>query len=165
MLAYIASGVTFIMWFRRAYNNLHQKLNHLNFSEGWAAGSWFVPFVNLFRPYRIMRELYEETDKLLKRRFEYYVSQVIYSAIGLWWTLWIISGVLGQFDFRWSMHAETIDDLLVGSIIAMITDIVAIPLAFITVKIIKDYSVLETKLYNLKEEEVATVSNSSIEIS
>ena len=42
LIAYIISGIVFIQWFRRAYFNLHQKKEFLSFSEGWAAGSWFV---------------------------------------------------------------------------------------------------------------------------
>jgi len=61
---YSISVITFIMWFRRAYFNLHQKVNHLSYSEGWAAGSWFVPIINLYRPYQIMKEIYIETKKL-----------------------------------------------------------------------------------------------------
>jgi len=59
MVAYITSAVMFIRWFRRAYFNLHQVARVLTHSEGWAAGAWFVPIVNLFRPYQIMKELYE----------------------------------------------------------------------------------------------------------
>ncbi len=161
LVVYIISAVTFIMWFRRAYNNLHKKLSYLNYSEGWAAGSWFVPVLNLFRPYQIMKELYVETDKLLKKRLEFYASQFNYSAIGIWWALWIISGILGQFVIRWSTQAETVDDFIIGSIAALISDVIAIPLAFITVKVIKNYSALETELYNLKEEEAVDNEQSS----
>ena len=47
----IASMVAFIMWFRRAYANLHRLDNVviLNHTEGWAAGAWFVPILNLFQ--------------------------------------------------------------------------------------------------------------------
>ena len=52
----LASIIVFIMWFRRAYNNLHKiGVPHLEFSEGWGAGAWFVPFINLARPYTIMK--------------------------------------------------------------------------------------------------------------
>ena len=30
-IAYLISGITFIMWFRRAYFNLHQKVSSLSF--------------------------------------------------------------------------------------------------------------------------------------
>jgi len=70
MIVYIISAITFIQWFRRAYYNLHLRAELLSYTEGWAAGSWFVPIVNLIRPYRIMTELYEETNELLVKKVE-----------------------------------------------------------------------------------------------
>ena len=54
---YIITVVFFIMWFRRAYWNVHVISSNTQFTEGWAAGSWFVPFLNLVRPYQIMKEI------------------------------------------------------------------------------------------------------------
>jgi len=68
LVAFITSAVTFIMWFRRAYYNLHQKEDYLAHSDGWAAFSWFLPFVNLYKPYQIMKELYMETTNLMERK-------------------------------------------------------------------------------------------------
>ncbi|MDR0666202.1 MAG: DUF4328 domain-containing protein [Campylobacteraceae bacterium] len=68
LIAYIISAVTFIMWFRRAYYNLHQEADSLLYAEGWAAGSWFIPIINLYRPYKIMKELYVKTKELLQKR-------------------------------------------------------------------------------------------------
>ncbi|MBN2680940.1 MAG: DUF4328 domain-containing protein [Bacteroidales bacterium] len=51
IIVYIISAITFIQWFRRAYFNLHLKTKNLSSSEGWAAGCWFVPVLNLFKPY------------------------------------------------------------------------------------------------------------------
>lgn len=65
IIVFISSAVAFIQWFRRAYFNLHQRASNLEFSEGWAAGAWFVPIVNIGRPYRIMKEMYETTIKFL----------------------------------------------------------------------------------------------------
>src|SRR5690554_1359559 len=48
LIVYVISGVTFIMWFRRAYYNLHQRDSNLSYGEAWAAGSWFIPILNLF---------------------------------------------------------------------------------------------------------------------
>ncbi len=50
LVAYIISAVTFISWFRRAYYNLHSKVDNLDNSEAAAAYSWFIPFVNLYKP-------------------------------------------------------------------------------------------------------------------
>jgi len=68
MVVALISAVTFIMWFRRAYFNLHSRVSKLSFTEGWAAGAWFVPIVNLGRPLNIMQELYNKTAALLKEK-------------------------------------------------------------------------------------------------
>ena len=72
LIIIIVSGIVFIRWFRRAYFNLHQKTDYLYNSEGWAAGGWFVPIVCWYKPFQIMRELYEETDKILMNSIEGY---------------------------------------------------------------------------------------------
>lgn len=143
MIVYIVSVVTFIMWFRRAYYNLHQHVRPLLFSEGWAAGSWFVPFLNLFRPYQIMKELYTETKHLLARKELSYSEQFTTRYLGVWWAFWIVTSFLGQFVFRYSLRADTVDELLTTTIAGMAESILNIPLGFLAVKIIKDYSAME----------------------
>ncbi|TRX16514.1 DUF4328 domain-containing protein [Flavobacterium franklandianum] len=58
IVVFILSAITFIQWFRLAYFNLHLRVNRLSYSDGWAAGCWFMPIVNLFRPYQIMKKLF-----------------------------------------------------------------------------------------------------------
>lgn len=158
----IISIVTFIMWFRRAYFNLHQKVKHLAYSEGWAAGSWFVPILSLFRPFQIMKELYTETKIAFEKNNILGTENIGTSALGWWWTLWIISSFLGQFVFRYSQRANGIDEYLVSTVASMIQNIVGIPLAIITVKVIKDYSSIEYMLADIKDEEKPNTSSEAI---
>jgi hypothetical protein len=157
LIAYIISAVTFIQWFRRAYFNLHLKVNHLSHTEGWAAGSWFVPIVNLYRPYQIMKELYQETKDLLTKKGLSFNQKFTTGSLGWWWTLWIISNIIGQIVFRYP--SETIDELIGGTVASMIGNIVGIPLALITVKVIKDYSNVEPLLNEIKDEDETTTHN------
>ncbi|TDE41797.1 DUF4328 domain-containing protein [Flavobacterium rhamnosiphilum] len=153
LAVFIISGITFIRWFRRAYYNLHLKAESLSFTEGWAAGCWFVPIICLYRPNQIMKELYQETQSLLSKKNENYAQNLTTHSIGWWWALWIISSLLGQFIFRYSLKAETIDELTVTTVASIIASIIGIPLAIITVKVIKDYSEIEPLLYELKDGE------------
>ena len=152
MIAYAVSAVTFIMWFRRAYANLHQMVGGLSQTEGWAAGSWFVPIVCLYRPYQIMKELYQETEKILERKGFAAKDDFTTNYLGWWWLLWILSNLIGQFVFRYSMSAESIDELIISTVVGMVGGVVGIPLAWITVKVIRDYSRLESVLYETKDE-------------
>ncbi|MFV8347515.1 DUF4328 domain-containing protein [Flavobacterium sp. ZB4P13] len=153
LAVFIISGITFIRWFRRAYYNLHLKAESLSFTEGWAAGCWFIPIISLYRPNQIMKELYQETQRLLSKKNENYAQNLTTHSIGWWWALWIISSFLGQFIFRYSMKAETIEELTVSTVASIIASIIGIPLAIITVKVIKDYSEIEPLLYELKDGE------------
>jgi len=156
LIVYVISAVTFIQWFRRAYFNLHQKVTYLAHTEGWAAGSWFVPIVSLYRPFQIMKELYQETKELLIEKGINVNSNFTTSSLGWWWTLWIINTIIGQFVFRYSMKAESIDELTISTVASVIGNIAGIPLALITVKVIKDYSIVEPLLIEIKDEEETT---------
>jgi len=159
MIAFITSAVMFIQWFRRAYYNLHQKINYLSYSEGWAAGAWFVPILNLFRPYQIMKELYNETKNLLLKNGLNISKSFSTNLLGLWWALWLITHFLSNFIFRFTMNAETIHEFISATTFSMILNILGIPLALIAIKVIKDYSNIEpllNEINNQEEEELET---------
>lgn len=143
----IISAVTFIQWFRRAYFNLHSLVPNLTFTEGWAAGSWFVPMISFFRPYQIMVELYNTTIEKLEERKLIENKNFNISFLKLWWALWILVFVI---DLKRLVISRTdmIDSLLKNTIIDMFQCIVYIPLSLLTIKVIKEYSNFENILFN-----------------
>lgn len=146
LVAFIVSGIVFINWFRRAYYNLHLSTTHVSHSEGWAAGAWFVPIINLYRPYQIMKELYTKTSELIEERGVSFYGDLNVGALNIWWTLWIISGIMGQIEFRYTRHANTIEEISISTIISIIGNVLGVVLALITIKVIKEYSNAETVL-------------------
>ena len=140
IVAFIISTVTFIMWFRRAYFNLHQRINNLSYSEGWAAGSWFVPILNLFRPYQIMKELYERTKSFLQSNGITLNKDLNVTLVGIWWAVWVINNVLGQIVFRSTRSADSISDFLNVTTLGIVSDLVGVILAILVIRVIKDYS-------------------------
>ncbi|MGZ9675557.1 DUF4328 domain-containing protein [Flavobacterium sp. GNP001] len=149
LIVLLTSAVTFIQWFRRAYYNLHLRAEELSFTEGWAAGSWFVPIINLSRPYQIMKELYNETHVLIEKNGLNTPANFTVNHIGWWWGLWIVNSIFGQFVFRYSNDAVSLDELSNATIISMVGHVLGIPLAIIAIKVIKDYSILERQLFKI----------------
>jgi hypothetical protein len=165
LIVAIVSTVTFIQWFRRAYYNLHTQIYNLDFEEGWAAWSWFVPILNLYRPYKIMKELYHETENLLSQRVENYTPKDSAALLGVWWALWIIDSFLGQFIFRYSLRANEIDELITVSQTSILSPFISIPLSLILIRVIKDYATMETLLYAdgiIKEEDDSDIIDSHL---
>jgi len=153
LIAWIVSAIVFIKWFRQAYFNLHKKVSNLSYTEGWAIASWFVPILCLYRPYRIMNDLYVETKKLLMKKGVLNEESITTHSLSLWWTLWIISTFIGNALFRHSLKAETTEQLINNTIGYIISYIIDIPLCLITIKVIKDYSKVEPLLLNIADEE------------
>ena len=146
VIAYIVSAVTFIQWFRRAYYNLHLLVPRLNREEGWAAGSWFVPILNLFWPYQIMQELYQKSEAILPNNGVALRPKLSTLFIGWWWALWVLNNLYGNFSFRISMHVETAEEILTATQMDMGGSLIGIPLCFLAVKVIRDYAAVESLL-------------------
>ena len=152
MIVFIISAITFIMWFRRAYFNLHLKIRPLLFSEGWAAGSWFVPIICLFRPYQIMKELFSETEAFLKRKNVETDDIFAVNRLGLWWALWIITNLVAQFTTRYTLEAKSVDEYTFVTMVSMVNNVMGVPLAIVTINIIKQYARAEVLLAEVREE-------------
>lgn len=151
LVAFIVSIITYIRWFRRAYFNLHLRVKHLDFTEGWAAGAWFVPIVNWFRPYQIMKELYVETEKFLRNNAPSYTKTTSTAIVGWWWAIWIISTIVDRINFNISQKAETLDEINTSTIWSILASVFGIPLAILAIKVIKDYSEIETAFHQYQE--------------
>jgi hypothetical protein len=147
VVAYILSYTFFIMWFRRAYFNLHQKVNYLEFSEGWAAGAWFVPILNYFRPYHIMKELYVETENYLVKNKTNYTKTLNLSLIGIWWASWIIVSIFDRISYRLSNNCETIEEMSTATLFSIVNEFITLPACILAIKVINDYNKVEEILF------------------
>ncbi len=152
LIAYIISAVTFIQWFRRAYNNLAAR-TRINHSEGWAAGGWFVPILCLFRPYQIMKELFEKTDKLIKNKDGLAVKTNQQTLIGVWWALWILVGYIGNYSFKLLFKSDTIENLSNGTVADIVSSVLEIPIGILAIWIIATFAKKESKIQELEAEE------------
>ena len=161
MLAYITSAVMFIQWFRRAYYNLHQKVGGLSYTEGWAAGAWFIPIANLYLPSKIMHELYEKTERLLKSHNLDNGYNLSTTVVSWWWLFWVITNIGGRIVFQISKGAEEVDEFILSTVAQLIVDTISIPLIFLAIFTIKNYAYAEPLLWQLDDEVPEFGSNTS----
>ena len=151
LVAYLISAVAFISWFRTAYGNLHKKAVGLAYTPGWAAGAWFVPFLNLVRPYQIMKELYARTQALFDQYGIEIQNRLSDSKVGLWWLLWIAGNLLGQLEFR--MGGKTFSEIKNATTVSMISAVFGIALCLVTVRVIGEYAVAEPALAQVPDKD------------
>lgn len=135
LLSAITCCIIFLLWFKREYHNLHAINPKLKYKETWAIWSWFIPVINLWRPYQIMKEIYIDATTTEKKEIHPEEEEIITTPIiDLWWLLWIASNVLSQVNNR--LPKTTIDQLKSAHILSILTLGILIIDAMLLIKII-----------------------------
>lgn len=152
ILSFVATIIFFLLWFRRAYANLHRLENShsiLSYSEGWAVGGWFVPFLNLVRPYTIMKEIWNETQSNIPEKLQR-DGLVGSSLIGWWWAAWLVYNFLSNLTSRMGGEKE-IADIAFGLRAGCMGALCALPAAILAILVIQKINVFEQELYDAQQ--------------
>jgi hypothetical protein len=136
MIVYVATVIVFLIWIHRAHKNLAAfDTAGLEYSPGWAVGGFFVPFLNLIRPFQVMREIWKASDPDVDydnaNSWQYSSTSPLLAA---WWGTWIVSNILGRLVFSFSKDAKSIEALLNLTYLSIASDVVnLIPAALVII--------------------------------
>ncbi len=64
--------------------------SHQNITPGWAVGYYFIPIVNLWKPYQAMAFIRDQVSG----------KTPVGSLVGLWWTAWLITNGSSNYFYR-----------------------------------------------------------------
>jgi hypothetical protein len=125
---YIATVVVFVVWFYRAHANLETLgARDLTYTSGWAAGCWFVPFLNLVRPLQIAQEIWRHSDPSGMAGNSTCPGTSGNSAlVGFWWAMWITTNVISNISIRMAWSVNTPETLKSASVLGMFAEITAV---------------------------------------
>lgn len=150
LIVLITLAIVFIQWFRRAYYNLHQTDEFsLKYTEGWAAGAWFVPFINLVRPYEIMSEIWnkiqvvEEGEEGWDTKSQREGKQLV----GWWWGLFILQNIGNNIASRIGGELDTIDSLMLGTQAEIFVYFLEMPAILVAIMVVRKVSKFEEAFY------------------
>lgn len=132
LAVYVITGIGFLKWIYRA--NLNSRgfgAVDMHFTPGWSIGYYFIPFINLVRPYQAMKEIWQ-----VSQNPKDWKAQPGSGMLGWWWALWILSAVLGQVSYRLSMDAKDPASLHEATSYSIFSAIVDIPLCFVAMSLI-----------------------------
>ncbi len=83
------------------------------FTPGWSVGWYFIPVANLWKPYQVMKEIWNVSHKCLATG---------HSVLGWWWALWLLSNFLGRIAFKFGMRAEDASGYASSALTCIISD-------------------------------------------
>lgn len=129
-LVYIGTIVVFCMWLHRSYRNLPALgARNIGYSPGWAVGSFFVPIINLFVPYRATKELWEKS----LQGPSYLTSNSSSAIFPLWWLFWLLANFSSNACFRLSWRQVSRDTIVV---VCGLSDVLTIAAAIFAIAVV-----------------------------
>jgi hypothetical protein len=83
----------FIPWFAAAYGNLRRLgVQHVPWSDRWAVGAWFIPFVSIWRPKQIANEIWRGSEQGAEVASERWRLGEVSPVVHWWWGLFLAGG-------------------------------------------------------------------------
>ena len=158
VIASILSSIAFLVWLHRAYHNMMQRVDAPLFSPGWAVGVWFIPFINLVRPYNVMREIFSESQQIIDNHKKSSNPILKFPLIGWWWGIYLTRNVLLQVSSRVVKSADTMYEIRTAAIFDIIVSLIGMAAAVVTIQMIIQHSKLEEQLSAIPEEEQIVAS-------
>src|SRR5262249_35800647 len=127
-----------VIWFHRAHANLEPLgARHLTYTSGWAAGCWFVPILNLFRPVQIAQEIWRNSDpNALVEEDLHRPTSANSVLIGFWWPLWIITKVTSTIRFRMRLALNWPETLRAATAVSMIAEVATVLAAMLALAVV-----------------------------
>ncbi|MFC2125326.1 DUF4328 domain-containing protein [Bacteroidota bacterium] len=144
----LCSGIAFLGWFYRAYTNFERAGIGTRYPSKYAIISFFIPLINLYFPYRIMSEIWHKISVIVFTN-ENAQEQSGIKSLNWWWILWLASIFFAAIYFFSAVTAENIHDLRMASINNIISSLVDIPAALVTISLIGRISKAEEKWFSL----------------
>jgi uncharacterized membrane protein YhaH (DUF805 family) len=143
----LCSGIAFLGWFYRAYVNLARAGLGTRYPVKYAIISFFIPPINLYFPYRIMCEIWSKTSAVVFSEKDK-KKQSGMKSLHWWWILWLTSIFLAAIYFYAAITVENIHDFKIASLKNIISHLIDIPAAVVTIILVGKVANIENQWYN-----------------
>ena len=121
LAAIIASFIAILVWVYHSHRNLPAlQARKLEFSPGWAVGWFFIPIMNLFKPYQAILEIWNQSQPgQLFTAAGAAVPAKSGSLVLTWWLLRVVGGIAGRASDKFGSEDGTIEQYLAVSWVAI----------------------------------------------
>jgi hypothetical protein len=129
---FILLVIFFCRWMLQAFRNVvATQPAGVSYTPGEAVGSFFIPFVNLIRPYRAMKELYEASME---------PGQASEGIVRMWWASYLLMGFTGNISARLAWNADEASELIASTWASVVSDAVSVPSALLAAYLVRRVS-------------------------
>jgi len=125
----LATGVAFLAWLSRTVDNVPSLGGGVpSVTPRWSIGWWFVPIMNLYRPFLIVRDTYRRLAGS---------GETGSGMIVAWWVAWVANDLLGIIALT-RPAPETLDALRTEVVSASFNDLLTMIAAVLAVVVVRE---------------------------
>jgi hypothetical protein len=108
---FVVTGIVFLTWIFRANRNARALgAQGMRFTPGWSVGWFFVPIMSLWRPFQVMREIWQASAEPGN-----WQAVKVPALLGWWWAMYLTNQILAQIGYRLSERIDSIGSALSAS--------------------------------------------------
>ncbi len=131
---YLTTAVCFLVWtFKTKKNARSLGATDMKYSPGWSVGWYFVPIATLWKPYQALKETFMASHPDYRGNWQAAPGPAI---LPVWWLLWLASNILGQWVFRTSLRADTLEEYLQASWVSLYAQALDLPLCICAIMVV-----------------------------
>lgn len=144
LLIFLGGGVIVFKWIKVANKNVRALgAKDLCFTPGWAVGWFFIPVANLFKPFKVMNEIWSASHSPQK-----WQSDEKNRAVQKWWGLWIGSNGLIQISNNLEKNADSMDKIIQLSYLSIGGEILWITLCLSFISLVRQISTVQVERFS-----------------
>jgi hypothetical protein len=153
-------AIAFSIWFYRVNRNVTSFVGAgMRQSAGWAVGSLFVPFVNLYMPPRTMKDLFNactfKVDPAAPGGHTKWQRAPIPFAVGLWWGAYIAGALLNLIGQGAQVRGRDYTSLNAGFVMMIVACFLLATAAWACAWCVLKLSRIQQKIFEGPEESAA----------
>lgn len=125
----IGTIIAFLMWLHLSARQTVALGLDIGETPGWAVGWWFVPFANLNRPYRVVRQM------VVALGGEGLAEGL---SMQLWWGMWLGGNIVGNIQGRMAVEREGLAAPSAYYVTGILSALLSITAALLCVRIVRE---------------------------
>jgi hypothetical protein len=138
LLPYLVSGFLVLSWIHRTNSNAQAYSTGMKVSPGWNVAFFFVPIVNLWKPFQGIRQSWEVAHMH---------DQSVPDWMRWWWGCWLAVNFIFSTSLAMGRPAENVETVAIAVFLNTLGAIVSVPLALLLIRLIRTLTAAQEAMH------------------
>lgn len=119
ILSTVGVGFALVIWQNACYSYAKKSIGAVDFkNEKWTAAGWIIPFLNLFKPYQIISEIYKAGALWYVNADDWKKENGSWLLL-MWWIFWLMTHLIMLTAANAMIAKSNLDNLAIPQLIGI----------------------------------------------